>query len=268
MGFKDANSGGTRSSACDRAQPATATATRVRESDESTGLECQQYVRFLHSQIRLKWFCCRWISRTLARWGFTRKDLSWKSALKYTAVNVRAMAAYVAWILQQDWWRVKFLDEAIFRCAHHLCCSSDSTQIYSSKELLPSKGYAPAGQPAVRVVEQKRELALACFAQLRACWAELAQTYTLTVLTNLASPSGFNLANPRIGDNSAIDFLEDIVNFIDRGCLQSGDVLVSRSSAAETQHLIDCRSWIMRRFMLRRKHSELWSLCCASTTFS
>ena len=52
------------------------------------------------------------------------------------------------------------------------------------------------------------------------------ETYTLTVLTNLRDRNGFSLAEPRSGDNNAFNFLEDVLNYLNRRCLLRGDILV------------------------------------------
>ena len=55
------------------------------------------------------------------------------------------------------------------------------------------------------------------------------ETYTVTLLTTLRSDTGFHVTTPRSGNNCSVDFLEDIIEFLDRGCLRKGDYLVSCS---------------------------------------
>jgi len=52
------------------------------------------------------------------------------------------------------------------------------------------------------------------------------ETYTLTLLTTLRSDTGYHITTPRKGINTSIDFLEDIIELLDRGCLRRGDILV------------------------------------------
>lgn len=56
----------------------------------------------------------RWISRTLVRWGFSRKIALYKQILKYTLQNVQYYATFVTRILEIDPFRLKFADESHF----------------------------------------------------------------------------------------------------------------------------------------------------------
>jgi hypothetical protein len=52
------------------------------------------------------------------------------------------------------------------------------------------------------------------------------ETYTVTLITSLQVRPGFHIAIPRRGINCSIDFLEDVIDFMDRGLLRRGDYLV------------------------------------------
>jgi hypothetical protein len=56
---------------------------------------------------------------------------------------------------------------------------------------------------------------------------EVAATYTVTLLTSLTHPDGFVCSLPKPTANDGYDFLEFVLQMLDTGYIEEGDVLVS-----------------------------------------
>jgi hypothetical protein len=141
-----------------------------------------------------------WIERVFASWKYTHKMGRFKSMLKFTHSNMAYYAAFVIAIRLQAWFQLKFLDEASFDDRSEFLWFHQS--LIGCAELRRSHGYAHAS----RAVQAPGHV------NLRARPA-----VTVTVLTDLTSPNGFVMSAPRTGSNTAMDFLDFVLDLIAGG---------------------------------------------------
>jgi len=134
----------------------------------------------------------RWVSRTLNRMGFTSKRVKYRNIAKFSLANAIYTAQYITGVLAICWYRLKFVDESRF-----------------DSRLGIARGWAARGRP-VEVVRN----------------VDSVRSWSVTCITNLRNPRGFVLSQPISGTNGGLDFLETLINWLDSGVLQRGDVLV------------------------------------------
>lgn len=134
-----------------------------------------------------------------------------------------ACSAYLLHITSIPWSHLKFLDEASFdptcMCVRFLFASCDSTVglfwLVVGTEMIfivlrRAAGYAEKGR---RLVVARDSF-------------PVGETYSITILTTLHTPTGFFISQPRTQSNNAYDFLLFICELLRMGYLVAGDVLV------------------------------------------
>lgn len=193
-----------------------------------------QIPAFLVLQLHTQVAYCRWVERVFKRWGWTSKNVRYKSPLKYSRANLRQYLYFTAGIVIYPWVRLKYLDES--RC--------------DAKALQRKKGVSPAGQPVLAVHQRAGERSCVphcvifilhcshsccCLPALGNAFATLTflcvldpyVSYSVTLLTSLTEPNGIVVSEPIAGSNDRWSSFETIMNFIIHGHLVPGDVLVS-----------------------------------------
>jgi len=136
-----------------------------------------------------------YISRTFKEWRWSFKKASHEQLQKYTQSNISYYLQFVSSIQSIPWCKLKFLDESHFK----------------SKDLLRDHVLGPINRPSVRPITN----------------VSLDETFSVTLLTSLNPELEEPLAlDIRENSNTADDFLNIVMYFLEAGYLTEGDYLI------------------------------------------
>jgi len=141
---------------------------------------------------------CGFVARIFQSWGWSWHKPTHTQIRKYTPANVEYYSVWIVLILSIPWIRLKFLDEAHFV----------SRDLYHRRVIGP-RGYK------LFVVET----------------AELNLSYSLTLLTDLSTPTNPFFISLRSESNTEWDFLNFVVDAVQANRLVQGDILVVDNAA-------------------------------------
>jgi len=134
-----------------------------------------------------------WVRRVFSSWGYSWKRNYYTNANKFSRANMQYYPTYCAAVAVLPFAIVHFLDESHFY----------------PKSMI-ERGWGPAGQ---------RQRYSARFSS--------DPNFSLTVVTDLRSPEGYFVSEPRESSNTAVDFLLFVAGLIENQVVRAGDVLIA-----------------------------------------
>ena len=97
--------------------------------------------------------------------------------------------------------------------------------------------------------------------------AQQNDTFSLTLLTDLTSPDGFYISNPRVQTNTAVDFLEFMLQQCQAGHIAAGDTVILDNSRLDCNRT-SSRTTVLVQHSLRCGHHRCSGVANGAVLFS
>jgi len=161
----------------------------------------------------------QWISRLLQRLDYTQKVVNYRQKEKFTIENLQYYGLYAVCIQQYPWSRIKYCDESHFR----------------ARDLRQPRGWGHVSAPLTVRSD-----------------TSLSESYSVTLVTSLASPTPCFISLPREESNTAEDFVVFVVHLICEGVLTAGDIFVADNASVHwSQRVSDTLASLFTTYGIR-----------------